>query len=301
MNQDQSLLDKHETVKYGPSVHARDRYVHKYFLPQELKLKIFPVDIQTIFVSLYDNEEFNLWENRIPKILPAFVIHYSDIGLDKRIEEDTVRQVLLALAEYYACCGAKLTPEELRAALNLNAWLYDWEDQLLAQCIQLTQEMEQRIRGGHSWLTDYEIDLEVQYYVRDDDPCSDEENTELWDNDLDIDPSLLCISRCLFYPSITAKDAAKEDYWGLGDRRDHNDSGGGHDNPIYNVPHCLAFHELNDHLGVPMKHMGRIGKIYTDIIIRHQNGIRIDLAGERIASAMDEPRIRQEIELPDNT
>jgi hypothetical protein len=46
---------------------------------------------------------------------------------------------------------------------------------------------------------------------------------------------------------------------------------------------------------IPIKHAGRIGHIFTDIIIRHQNGVKVDLTGEQAVAVWDEPRLRENI------
>src|ERR1035437_3771701 len=114
-------MDKHETVRYKHStMYKVTRYIHKYYLPPELKSKIFPTDIHGIESCFYDDMTCDPYKKRIPKKLPSCVIHYEDLGIEKRIEGDTVRRVLKATAAYYSDCRAKLTPEETRAALNLN-------------------------------------------------------------------------------------------------------------------------------------------------------------------------------------
>lgn len=290
-------MEKHATVRYGHSTRSNaTRYVHKYYLPQELKSRILPVDIDGIEICLMDDAECNFWEQRIPEHPPACVIHYEDIGLEKRIEGDTIRRVLEAYAAYRGDRRTELTPGETRTALNLNAWLIDWEEQLLARCIQLSEDMERRVRAVDLWLTDYEIDLELGFYVRADDQFSEDNNPGASIDDVDCDIALLCETRHLC-SALSTSEASKEDYWGIGDRRDYNARPGLSDNPIYQVRHCLTFHELYDHLTIPMKHMGRIGRVFADIVVRHQNGTWVDLTGERAVAVRDSPRIRESIVL----
>jgi hypothetical protein len=297
-------MEKHATVRYEhPTNAAATRYIHKYYLPRELKARICPADIGGIESCFWDEKECNVRENRIPEELPACIIHYEDIGLEKRIEGDTVCRVLEAYAAYRKDSQAELTPEETRAALNLNAWLTDWETQLLAQCIQLSEDMERRVRSSDPWLTDYEIDLEVTFYVRDDDPFSEDNDADASEDDVDSDATLLCETKHLGGPIVISADmAAREDYWGIGDRQNHNDRKSlTLENPIYKVRHCLSFHELYDHLHVPMKHLRRIGRVFADIKITYQNGINVDLTGEKATAMRDQPRVRKSFLLRDET
>ncbi len=291
-----ALLERRATVKYDRAIHEREvRYIHKYYLPQELKPKIFVADILGVHCCFADDEECNLWRMRIPAALPACVIQYEDLGLEKRIDGDSVRKVLVAYAKYIDDCRAELTLEETRSALNLNAWLRKWEKQLLAQQIMLIERLERRVRSNDSWMTDYEIDLEISFYIRDDDPFSEEKNPEGSEYDVDCDPALLCNTHFVF-GAACAEEAPEHDYWGLGDQQAHNDpSASG--NPIYQLPHCTTFHDLYDHQHIPMKHMGRVGRVYADFVIRYQHGISVDLTGEEAVTVKDEPRIRERIAL----
>jgi hypothetical protein len=176
--------------------------------------------------------------------------------------------------------------------MNLNTWFMAWEKELLTRCIQLCNEMEQRVRSNDGWLTDYECDVEIQLYVRDDDPYSGDNMSDGLEDDIDSDTSFLCEMKLLVCFPILYSD--RENYWGIGDDIDHNDRPRGiRKEEIYNVRHCATFHELFDHTNMPVKHAGRIGHVFTDIIIRHQNGIKVDLKGEQAVTVRDEQRIRE--------
>ena len=222
------------------------------------------------------------------------VRHYIDLGLDKRIISESVRKVLLARAAYHVDDQSVLTLEENQAAINLNNWFAEWEKDLLNRCIQVSNDMEQQVRSGDSWLTDYEIDMETQFYVRDDDPYSEANKPDGSRDDIDSDSGLLCTMKHLEGLPLFRKPEDNR-LWYIGDGQDHNDRPRGSRNEeIYNVLHCATFHELFSHMHMPVKHAGRIGRVYTDIIVRHQNGICIDLKGEQAVAGSDEPRVREE-------
>ena len=46
----------------------RSRYIHKYYLPQELRISIFPVDIDAIFGCFYQDCDFDLGHGGILKV-----------------------------------------------------------------------------------------------------------------------------------------------------------------------------------------------------------------------------------------
>lgn len=268
-------------VQYRSSEHSwPERYIHKYYLSPDLKRIIFPVDIGAI-ESLQENADRLAGDN------PDITIYYKDLGLEKRVSGEVSRQVLEACNAYRFDCRAELTPEEVRAALNLNDWLAEWEKKLRDDCIRLNKEMERRLRGNDSFLTDYEIEMEIDFYLRDDDPFYDNDDTN--SHDWDIDTSLMCKMECRC-GKITAEEVTAPDYRGLGDDKDHKEARHS-SNPVYQVRHCFLFHELTSHLYVPLKHLSRIGRVFTDIRVWHQNGTMVDLQGEKIVAQKDEPFI----------
>ena len=277
------------------------RYIQKYYLPQDLRDKIYPADIEGIRRCFYD--ECELWKGCIPEKLPDCVIKYKDIGMEKRIDGVTARQVMAAYLVYDEECRAELTPEEEQAVINLNHWLIEWEKQLLARLIQISEAMERQVRSGDSWLTDYEINVTVGFYARDDDPFSYENTEGFWKGNIECDSQLLCETSMICRGPISAAEAAKEDYWGIGDSVDHNDFRHYYDGHEDERPerHCYTFHELYDHVPFRRNHMRRIGYVSTDIEVQHQNGISVDLSGEQPVVEMDEPRIRENFILSDDT
>ncbi len=282
-------MEKHATCRFKiENIDSKSLYIHKYYLHLELRSRISPADINGIRKCF--TAECDVWERRLAEKLPDCVIMYKDIGMEKRIDGETARQVLLAHIAYLDDRQAELTAEELQAAINLNAWLIEWEKRLLARCIQVSEAMERQIRSGDSWLTDYHIEVAVDFFVRDDDPFSYKNMPDSYENYEDC--GTLCHSEMLFSRPISSFEAAKDDYYGIGDSLDHNDRRHFSDSPVDQVRHCLTFHELYDHLYVPMMHMGRIGRIFTDIVIQHQNGIDVDLKGEQVIAVQDTAEMR---------
>lgn len=232
------------------------------------------------------------------------MITYKDIGMEKRIDGETARQVMTAYLAYEKDSWAELSPEEEQAVINFNHWLIDWEKQLLARIIQISEAMERQVRSGDSWLTDYEIDVTVYFYARDDDPFSYDNTEDFWKGNIECDSQLLCETNMICRGPISAVEAAKDDYWGIGDSHDHNDHRGYYkelDEQERPERHCYTFHELYDHVGFRRNHMRRIGYVSTDIKVRHQNGISVDLFGEQPVAEMDEPRIREDFVLSDES
>ena len=282
-------ITKSFTTSYCRAKHnQKARYIHKYYLPQDLKPRISLADIIAI---MHELDDWNVFKGDLPETPPCCAIHYSDLCADKTIPSHEVRLVIQAIADYLADRKDELTENENQAAININTCLTEWEKKLLSECVRISEEMEHRVRSDDPWLTDYEIDLKVTFFVRDDDPFSEENNPEANENDIDSEAQLLCSTSLLLNGLIFAKDVNSLEYCGIGDGQDHKESSL-NENSIFQVQHCSTFHDLYSCLGVPMKHMRRIGRVYSDIKVYHQNGVEIDLAGEQPIASQDEPRIR---------
>ena len=264
-------------------------FVNKYYLSPDDKERLFPANInalETIEFELADEVRIKIWDGEVPDDLPECTISYEDIGLVKQVDSALVRRALLAVSQYRQDLWNELTPEEVRAALNLNDWLRKYEKTLLAKQLSLEEELENGLRGNDPFLVDYEIDLSLDFYVRDNDPYYDNDGAN--EHDWDMDSALMC--RLKYLSAHTSHHEINDpDYWGLGDEQDHNDMrGNGHSNPVYQAKHSSLFHELTEHFGVPHKHLIRIGMIWADFEVRYQNAVDIDLTGERIVAKQQE-------------
>lgn len=271
---------KHLTINYidNESNHEH-RYIHKYYLSAEDKGKLLPVDLVALEASLDENHS-NLWKGIVPNTVKGCTILYQDIGAEKLVDSDLARRGLLAIASYHKDQRAELTPEELHAALNLNEWLRGYEKTLLAKQLSLEEDLKNCLRGNDPFLVDYEIDLKLDFYLREDDPFYD--NQEAHKYDCDGDSGLMCIVKHIDYRKGAI---GTPDYRGLGDDQDHSNIWRiDHCNPIYRVKHCSLFHELTDHYDVPIKHLIRIGCICAEFEVLYQNMVDIDLSGELIVA-----------------
>ena len=275
-----SLTASYSKAKYK----HKARYIHKYYLPRTLQPRIFLADIIAI---MHELDDWNVFRNELPERAPCCVVHYEDLLTVKVIPGREVWLVLEAITNYLDDWHCELTDEENRAAINLNKWLTEWETRLLSECVRRTEEMELCVKSLDPWLTDYEIDLEVDFYARDDDSYSEDNNPDASDHDVDSDAALLCSTVLLMDSGkISEKESNSPDYLGIGDRKDHKEFSHRSDT-VFREKHCSTFHDLYSRLGVPMKHMGRIGRVYTDIKVYHQNGVVIDLTGDQPVSSQD--------------
>ena len=255
------------------------RYVHKYYLPLDLKRQIRPADIEEIISYYCGIGGLDLGKGAIQPDLPDVTLDYGAYSLKHHVSGETARLVLLACSRYFQDYGAELSPQEMLTALAFNEQLITLEKALLAENIRLTEEMELRLQGNDSFLVDYKIELDISFYLRDDDPFSEDNNSEAND-DMDSDAALVSVvhDSC---GKITVREAANPKFTGFGDNRDHKDKDFAGDCKLSSVRHCALFRRLYDYCGVPMKHMGRIGMIWTDFQVLHKGMVLLDLKGER--------------------
>lgn len=178
-----------------------NHFIHKYYLSHEDKGKLFPVDITAIEMSIEDENHTNLWNGIIPENLPECTIFYRDIGLEKQVASDLVRRAMLASSRYWQDRNAELTMEEVRAALHLNEWLRGYEKTLLAKQLLIEKELKDSLRGKDPFLVDYEIELKLDFYLREDDPFYD--NDDANQHDWDCHSALIC--RLKYISAYTSK------------------------------------------------------------------------------------------------
>jgi hypothetical protein len=233
-------------------------YIHKYYLEPEDKGQLFPADLQALERLQGTTEVSELLRNG--DSMPGCTVYYKDLGLEKSLSGRLVAAGLLGIAAYRKERQQEMTPEELQAALQLNAWLREYEQTLHRQRNQLEQKLKKSLAGGDPFATHYEIEVELEYYLRDDDPFCTAADPHL--NDWDEDISLMCRLR------LEQHNSGDTDY------NDHPERGRC-SNPVFNEPHSWLFHDLTSHHGVPVKHLCRIGRVWGEVMVRYQNAVGV--------------------------
>ena len=105
------------------------------------------------------------------------------------------------------------------------------------------------------WLFDYEIELEVSCWLREDDPAYQEDH----DNIL-----------------VTLKEYLKglrnpTQAFGIDDGMNHNECQWGDGHPMQGEFHCWLYHCLYDHTDLWFEDMLRIGHIWVDLKVLYQH------------------------------
>lgn len=264
------MPERIEVRRFGYSQEAE--YIHKYYLPREFRGGISRQDVEAsyVYVPLSWGEEDP--SGQVKSMLSnGVILFYKDIGCEKFLAGGQVQLVFDATAAWTADGRAKLTDEEVTAAIALNTRLTRLEDDILAECMRLDNEMQARLHRGDGFASDYEILVDVEFYM-------DDTHSEYYEDDVYLDTEMMArlewTLACMPGKGVAGK-VQSGDYWGVGDGKDHNHImsrlHAGH--PLWGIPHCRLFHELEDHSPMPMKHVGHISQIWTEIKVWHQKVI----------------------------
>lgn len=226
-------------------------YIHKYHLPQALKGKLLPDDLSAI--ACHANDLTTLEPGR------GVVIQYPDLSAEKRLDTDTLAAARAACAAYDQDFLAQPSTTETAAILVLNERLDAIERSALADCARV-HDLVEKTKG----FDDTELGLVISFYLRDDDPQGGDEAVH--DHDVDRDVTLMCTLR---YCGRELLDRGLEPF-GLGDGQDHNTLGQHRPAALHQIRHTWLLHELYEHVGVPLRHLGRIGRIWAEVVVRFQ-------------------------------
>lgn len=269
------------TVRYSDSNQFDHwHYIHKYYLTPEDKKRVFPVDIQALntmadFVRTDAGYEhvamkyMDLLHKHCSPKQPAVSVYYIDLQLSKLLEGKLVFRILQAIEAYQHDVRQEPTTEETVAVLAFNEQLKNYEKNMVCNQLKILKKHQKIFQSIDPSCFDYNIELNMELYLRDNIfLCT---SIDVGDNDWDRDIRLMTMVKLLF-TSFEANRLSTPNYWGIGDDHDHNDARGILRNtPVYNVKHCYLFHVLLSHNGIPIRHLPKIDKIHTEIMVNHQS------------------------------
>jgi hypothetical protein len=232
----------------------RMNFIHRYYLPRMYREKLTPADIAAI-------DSFMLQERKVGESLSSFselfrgkdcCIHYIKEELTKKLTDESFIAGMTACDLYEEDCRKRvdLTDEDSNYLIKFNEQLRTFEYELRKELAAIDNELQRELEAGALFVQDYEIEAIINFILAEDDPWSE-------DND---DNILYEYVYCWNPKHRKAEDLfAGVDGWN--DKR-----GATYSNlPIWQVPHCWLFHELEDHSPVPVQYLNRIGMIWTDI------------------------------------
>ena len=250
--------DTYSYSSYSRSNQAK--YVHRFYSPKLVRNLVQPQEVAAL--------EREVWKQALPDQDFAAAalaleaencsIRYRAEGLVKEISADNVGLVLNALASWWRDRWDRdFTEEEQTWLLCLNERLRQLEVTIREETNRVSSELASQMAANETFLSDYEIVERVEFYLTNDDPY--------WDEDDDN----------LIYQYEVTHGESKRPEWKPNNEvecENHNDKRFSLSNlPLYQVEHCYLFHELESHSPVPIKHLCRIGFIWTDVEVLRQN------------------------------
>jgi hypothetical protein len=141
--------------------------------------------------------------------------------------------------------------EELRI---LNERLLKLQEKIIKEAIKIDMELSKRVANKEDVLDDYEIELEINFILKEDDKEFKEDDDNF-------------ITVILEYLKGISKKS--DNYpWKLEDN--HNDFRACKNHPMQNEYHCWWFHCLYDHNHLSWKDMLRIGEFWSDLKVKYQ-------------------------------
>ena len=138
---------------------------------------------------------------------------------------------------------------------HINDRLMVIERHVKREALALIAQLDARVHNPVDWLSDYEIELEVSFWLREDDPAFKEDD----DNIL---ATLHESLKRLCYP---------EDNWGLDDGDNHNIAQYIDGHPMQGEFHCWLYHCLYDHTPLGWEDLLRIGHIWVNMPVIYQH------------------------------
>jgi hypothetical protein len=136
---------------------------------------------------------------------------------------------------------------------RLNDRLAAIEHHIQREATILNTQLQARVQDPADWLSDYEIELEVTFWLREDDPAYQED-----------DDNILATLR------ERLKGCAQHDF-GIDDRINHNAFQQMDGHPMQGEVHCWLYHRLYGHTDLWFDDMLRIGRIWVDIQVWYQH------------------------------
>ena len=137
---------------------------------------------------------------------------------------------------------------------TINARLAVIEQHVKREARALITQLEVRVQDPVDWLHDYELELDVSFWLREDDPAYQTDD----DNIL-----------------VTLKDYLKglgdPEHIGMGDGNNYNKFQWREGHPMQGEFHCWLYHCLYDHTGLPWDDLLRIGHIWVDMRVLYQH------------------------------
>jgi len=133
---------------------------------------------------------------------------------------------------------------------TINERLIQIEKDIYSRWLKLKTNLDRELSDQDDWLSDYEIELKIDYYI--------DESDHLYDVNTD---SILLTREFFLGKGVSIGNM-------INDSEDHTEAG---HTKNFTSPHCYTFHDLYDHSCISFEEIQRIGRIWVDINVIHQH------------------------------
>ena len=156
-----------------------------------------------------------------------------------------------------------LTLQQKDHLMKINKRLKQIEERFKREVINQVKTLESRLNDSEDWLADYEMELKIDFYIKESDPDYKEGED--------------CILYT-YFDHFKHKWQDKEDeYFGFGDNADHSEFRHREHDLTKGDRHCYSFHDLVDHSLLGWANILRIGSICVSTEFVHQNFFDFEL------------------------
>ena len=151
--------------------------------------------------------------------------------------------------------ASELSRAQRQYVQRLNEKLAMIERQAKQEALAVIARLDARVHDPDDWLSDYEMELEVSFWLREDDPAFQEDD----DN----------ILATLHEDLKVFRDP--DDAFGIDDGVNHNIAQYIDGHPMQGECHCWLYHCLYDHTDLWREDLLRIGHIWVNMSVIYQH------------------------------
>ena len=233
--------------------------MHRYFLPRRFREAVLEQDLAALYYAYLGAEMSASW---LARIADGCTIIYRQQNMHKPMNKSTARACVRAVRAYEEDRYRRLGRKEIAAILDLNERLREEEVFILAEALASYDKLV--AEGWHGKGRDFEIDLDIMFMLREDDPAYEDDDENLVFH-LDFEP---------LKPMIKDKISGFNKS-GVGDGCDYRtrEDLELQEEEVYKVPHGYLFHQLMHTYCIPLPIIARIGEYFVQIKILKQWGL----------------------------
>jgi len=150
-----------------------------------------------------------------------------------------------------------LTREQRETLVQLNLTLARTERNIKKQGQQLQVECQNKIADASNFISDYELDVIITFWLKESDPDFDEERDNI----------VAVLNESIKHNNFTTH---------LGGNKNHNEFQYWEWHSMQDEQHCWLYHCLYDHCDISWIDILRIGQVWVEFDCRLQNCIEIE-------------------------